>query len=262
MKLAVIFVGLLAWSTTSVHSLIDSAPKSPESFVINGLNATLTPHHALVEFFNAAGLGFFGGGSIITSQHILTSAQNVHGFVRWRVGYGTYRRLELTWVESTNGLTYPQYNPVNRNNDIAIITLPSHIVFSGRVRPIALPQFGMEELPYQNEQGMITGFGFTNDQNHIAADNLRYGYVRVQPNTACTNVLQIQTPNHFCALDSRHPVNICNGDIGGGFVVFYRSQELLVGINSMIIQNCHIQWPSAYTRVSLYLTWIRQITGL
>ncbi|XP_055697573.1 vitamin K-dependent protein C-like [Phlebotomus papatasi] len=254
MKIFVVLVAFLAFSVT--ESLI-----APENFVINGLNATVTPHHVIVEFFNAANLGFFGGGSIITSNHILTSAQNVHTFVRWRVGYGSYRRLEVTWTESTNAVTHPQYAPTTRNNDIAIITLPNHLVFTARVRPIALPPAGLD-LPFQNEQGMILGFGFTDGVTNQPADNLRYGYVRVQPDNFCTSIFHIVIPNHFCATDNRFPVNICNGDIGGGFTTFYRSEEILVGVSSMLIENCHIQWPSAYTRVSQYLPWIHQVIGV
>uniref|UniRef100_A0A1B0CZM3 Uncharacterized protein n=1 Tax=Phlebotomus papatasi TaxID=29031 RepID=A0A1B0CZM3_PHLPP len=208
MKIFVVLVAFLAFSVT--ESLI-----APENFVINGLNATVTPHHVIVEFFNAANLGFFGGGSIITSNHILTSAQNVH----------------------------------------------TYFSCIARVRPIALPPAGLD-LPFQNEQGMILGFGFTDGVTNQPADNLRYGYVRVQPDNFCTSIFHIVIPNHFCATDNRFPVNICNGDIGGGFTTFYRSEEILVGVSSMLIENCHIQWPSAYTRVSQYLPWIHQVIGV
>lgn len=132
---------------------------------------------------------------------------------------------------------------------------------TARVRPIALPPAGLD-LPFQNEQGMILGFGFTDGVTNQPADNLRYGYVRVQPNNFCTSIFHIVIPNHFCATDNRFPVNICNGDIGGGFTTFYRSEEILVGVSSMLIENCHIQWPSAYTRVSQYLPWIHQVIGV
>lgn len=135
------------------------------------------------------------------------------------------------------------------------------IFFSARARPIALPPAGLI-LPYQNEQGTIQGFGFTSGTVNLPADNLRYGYVRVQADSFCTSVFQIVVPNHFCASDNRNPVNLCNGDVGGGFTVYYRSEPILVGINSILIENCHIQWPSAYTRVSHYLPWIHQVTGI
>uniref|UniRef100_A0A1B0CVI5 Putative secreted protein n=2 Tax=Lutzomyia longipalpis TaxID=7200 RepID=A0A1B0CVI5_LUTLO len=72
------FLVILALAVALTEGLVTS-DVAPEGFVINGANGTHTPHHVLVEFFNAQQLGFFGGGSIITSTHILTSAQCVHG---------------------------------------------------------------------------------------------------------------------------------------------------------------------------------------
>ncbi|XP_059610946.1 brachyurin-like [Phlebotomus argentipes] len=254
MKFLVFLAALLAVTVAVTQT-------GPETFVINGGNASHTPHHVIVEFVNAANLGFFGGGSIITSTHVLTAAQNIQGFTLWRVGYGSYRRADLIWIQSTNALAHFQYAPATRNNDIGIITLPTPIVFTARVRPIALPP-ALLELPFENEQGTIVGFGFTSATVNQPADNLRYGYVRVQSNTFCTSIFHMTVPNHFCASDNRHPVNICNGDIGGGFTVFYRREEVLAGISSMLIENCHIQWPSAYTRVYPYLGWIHQVIGI
>uniref|UniRef100_A0A1B0CN22 Putative serine collagenase 1-signalp detected n=1 Tax=Lutzomyia longipalpis TaxID=7200 RepID=A0A1B0CN22_LUTLO len=260
MKFLVICGVTVTLLVTFVEGLV-SSDVAPESFVINGANRTDSPHHVLVEFFNAQQLGFFGGGSIITSTHILTAAQNVHGFVLWRVGYGSHFRDQLTWMYSNSAFAHHQYAPQTRNNDIAMIVLPIPLVFTTHVRPIALPPSDFL-MPYENEQGTIKGFGFTSAGVNQPSDTLRYGYVRVQADAFCLSIFHIVAPNHFCASDNRVPVNICNGDIGGGFTVHYRGEETLVGINSILIENCYIQWPSAYTRVTHYLSWIHLVIGV
>ena len=48
-------------------------------FIINGVRVPVAPYFVYVEYFNAAGLGFFGGGALISNRHILTAATNVVG---------------------------------------------------------------------------------------------------------------------------------------------------------------------------------------
>lgn len=48
-------------------------------YIINGVRGQHTPYYAHIEYFNVAGAGFFGGGALISSRHILTAATNVFG---------------------------------------------------------------------------------------------------------------------------------------------------------------------------------------
>lgn len=48
-------------------------------FIINGVRVPIAPYYIMIEYFNAAGLGFFGGGALISNRHILTAATNVQG---------------------------------------------------------------------------------------------------------------------------------------------------------------------------------------
>jgi secreted trypsin-like serine protease len=47
-------------------------------FIINGARSTVAPYFAFIQYFNVQGLGFFGGGALISNRHILTAATNVH----------------------------------------------------------------------------------------------------------------------------------------------------------------------------------------
>lgn len=48
-------------------------------YIINGERVPQAPYYVLIEYFNAQGLGFFGGGALISNRHILTAATNVQG---------------------------------------------------------------------------------------------------------------------------------------------------------------------------------------
>lgn len=46
--------------------------------VIHGTRSPTAPYFVFVEYFNAQGYGFFGGGALISNRHIVTAATNVH----------------------------------------------------------------------------------------------------------------------------------------------------------------------------------------
>lgn len=240
-------------------------PSSPQSIhvennIINGQDTVHYPHHVYISYQNAQGGGFFGGGSIITPTHILTVAQNVRNFVTWNVGYGSNYFSQLAWIRTDRATVHPNYNVDSRENDIALLVVPEPFVWSDNVRPVSLPPAN-QQLPLVNEQGIIVGFGWTGNeavQSHV----LQAGFVRVTPDDHCLNVIAVSFPNHFCAFDSFVPANICQGDVGGGFLSTYRQRLILVGLNSILLEGCNTVWPSAYTRVSPYLAWIASETGL
>lgn len=72
----------------------------------------------------------------------------------------------LSIISSTRAIQHPSFNAANRVNDIGIIELPSSLVFTTSVAPVALPPLSAvvtNNLPYENEQGSIVGFGFTTE---------------------------------------------------------------------------------------------------
>ena len=232
-----------------------------ENRVINGEAASHHPHHTFISYQNAQGGGFFGAGSIITATHVLTVAQIVRGWVTWNVGFGSHQYAQLTWVRTELAIMHPNYNVDSRDNDIAVLVMPVPFVWSATVQPVSLPTNFEQGLPMVNEQGTIIGFGWTSDAGQQAT-TLQAAFVRVIPDTECQNLIVVSFPNHFCAVDRTVPSNICQGDLGGGFLTHHRNQLVLTGLNSILLEGCAANWPSAYTRVQPYLGWISSVTGL
>ncbi|XP_053675807.1 collagenase-like [Anopheles nili] len=250
---------LLAAVVCSVSSLEIQSDRSPR--IVNGINAANTPYNVYVLYLNSGNSGFFGGGSLISDRHVLTAAQNIAGFVRWEVGLGSTVFGQLSIQQSTQAIAHPNFNTANRANDIGFIVLPQPVVFTALISPIQLPVLG-RNLPYENEEGTVVGFGFNAVGGQTRSDFLKVAYQRVIPDSRCVGVYQITLPYHFCAEDVIQRSNVCNGDLGAGFVVAERRVDTLVGVASLITASCDSTTPTGYTRVSQHRQWIRDNTGV
>ncbi|XP_049292729.1 collagenase-like isoform X2 [Anopheles funestus] len=254
------YVGLLLAATLCSVSALEIQPdRSPR--IVNGLNAPNTPFNVYVLYLNSGNSGFYGGGSLISDRHVLTAAQNIAGFVRWEVGLGSTVFGQLNMQVSTQAVAHPSFNMANRANDVGFIVLPQPVTFTALISPIQLPLQG-RNLPYENEEGMVVGFGFNTVGGQTRSDFLKVGYQRVISDSRCVGVYQITIPNHFCAEDVIQRSNVCNGDLGAGFVVSERRIDTLVGVASLITASCDATTPTGYTRVSQYRQWIRDNTGV
>ncbi|XP_050095703.1 chymotrypsin BI-like [Anopheles aquasalis] len=238
--------------------------QSPNPRIVNGINAQPTPYNAYILYLttiNGVQSGFFGGGSLISDRHVLTAAQNIQGFSMWEIGLGSTVFGQLIKQVSSQAISHPSFNSQNRANDIGIVILPSPVIFSAAIAPIALPQVN-RQMPMENEEGMVVGFGFTSSSDQGQAAFLKTAYQRVIGDNRCSGTYQIQLPNHFCAEDTTHRGNVCNGDLGAGFTIQDRRIETLAGVASLITASCDSLTPTGYTRVSVYRQWIRDTTGV
>lgn len=78
MKL-IIFVTLCVILGVNSTALPFEAEQEFSPFIIGGTRSPLAPYFAFVQYFNQAGLGFFGGGALISNRHVVTAATNVLG---------------------------------------------------------------------------------------------------------------------------------------------------------------------------------------
>uniref|UniRef100_A0A182Q0V4 Peptidase S1 domain-containing protein n=1 Tax=Anopheles farauti TaxID=69004 RepID=A0A182Q0V4_9DIPT len=254
------YVGLLLALTLCCVSSLEIEPDRSQR-IVNGINAPNTPYNVYVLYLNSGNSGFFGGGSLISDRHVLTAAQNIAGFVRWEVRLGGTVFGQLSQQVSTQAVAHPNFNMANRANDIGFIVLPQPVTFTALISPIQLPPLG-RGLPYENEEGMVVGFGFNTIGGDVRSDFLKVGFQRVISDSRCIGFYQITLPNHYCAEDGLQRSNVCNGDLGAGFVVSDRRIDTLVGVASLITASCDANTPTGYTRVSQYRQWIRDNTGV
>lgn len=60
-------------------SPVENGEEEFSPYIINGVRSPVAPYYVYIEYFNAANLGFFGGGALISNRHILTAATNTVG---------------------------------------------------------------------------------------------------------------------------------------------------------------------------------------
>ncbi|KXJ73175.1 trypsin-1 [Aedes albopictus] len=233
------------------------------------INAHTAPHivgyNAYVLYTNVASVGFFGGGTIISDKHVLTSAKIIEGYVRWDVGFGSNIFVELTTITSITASWHPEFDPNTSINDIGIITLPVSLVFTQNVYPVALPDLNTERtnrFPLENEEGTIVSYGYTTPNSIDHTDVLMRTFQRVIGDDDCEELYQNQLPEHFCARDNARLSNMCLGDVGAGFVTFVHGRPTVTGIVSYIREICGTAYPTGYSRVDYHREWIRNVTQL
>lgn len=153
---------------------------------------------------------------------------------------------------------HPQYNPVSRANDIAVLRLQTPIIPTAEIAPIVLPPITNPqiELPWEFEEGFFTGFGFQTVAGTGPSQFLYRGFQRTTSNMRCTSFFILNTNMGFCAEDTVERSNACPGDVGNPFVMSYRRIEVLAGILTMH-PPCGQMSPTAYTRITFYRNWLQ-----
>lgn len=98
----------------------------------------------------------------------------------------------------------------------------------------------------------ISGWGLTDGFGGSLSDVLNYVDVKVISNADCAAIFNIVRDSNVCT-SGDDATGSCNGDSGGPLVV----NGVQIGIVSFGVQYCFAGYPSAFTRVSSYLDWIK-----
>ncbi|XP_069970808.1 chymotrypsin BI-like isoform X1 [Penaeus vannamei] len=255
--------------------------------IVGGVEAT--PHswpHQAALFIDDM---YFCGGSLISSEWVLTAAHCMDGagFVEVVLGAHNIRQNEASQVSitSTDFFTHENWNSWLLTNDIALIRLPSPVSLNSNIKTVKLPSsdvsVGTTVTP--------TGWGRPSDCKFQLrhppcptrlpcvpfvnihrlpplcptaasgiSDVLRQVNVPVMTNNDCDSVYGIVGDGVVC-IDGTGGKSTCNGDSGGPLNL----NGMTYGITSFgSSAGCEKGYPAAFTRVYYYLDWIQQKTGV
>ncbi|MCZ0983311.1 serine protease [Streptomyces diastatochromogenes] len=200
------------------------------------------------------------GGSIIGDRWILTAAHCVEGTAvdRMAVGVGTntldsggtaYRVQEAIRHQDYNG------NAAGMPNDIALLKLSTPIAYTPLVQPIALP----DPPAYPGGTATLTGWGDINGSG-TDTNTLQQATATLLTVAECQTRWPVQNINakHLCTYDKATGVSACQGDSGGPLAQNGR----VIGIVSWGHSLCSGRYPSVYTNVAAYRSWITTKTGI
>uniref|UniRef100_A0A3Q3GCR8 Transmembrane serine protease 5 n=1 Tax=Labrus bergylta TaxID=56723 RepID=A0A3Q3GCR8_9LABR len=221
-----------------VEGLCGTRAKLPR--IIGGVEATLGrwPWQVSLYYSNRHTCG----GSIITSQWVVTAAHCVHKKIIFN----------------------KNYNHRSHDNDIALIKLQTPLNFSDTIRPVCLPQYD-SDLP-GGTQCWISGWGYTQPEGVLcfylsvhSPDTLKEAPVPIISTKKCNSSCMYNgeiTPRMLCAGYLEGKVDACQGDSGGPLVCQDENVWRLVGVVSWGTGCAEPNHPGVYTKVAEFLGWI------
>ncbi|XP_073685216.1 coagulation factor IXb [Garra rufa] len=238
--------------------------------IVGGNEATPGEIPWQVVFMEKVNKIAFCGGSLLSEQWVITAAHCVDGKVgSFFIRVGEHDVSKNEGRESDHGIAeyhiHPRYNSQRSlyNHDIALLKLKGPVKFSDYALSICLGSKDFtENLLRSAENSLVSGWG-----------RLRYGgmesktlqkvelpYVdRTECKGSSTDTI---SRFMFCAGYSTVRKDSCQGDSGGPHATRYQNTWFLTGIVSWGEECAKEGKYGIYTRISRYMYWISNITGI
>ncbi|XP_063602625.1 transmembrane protease serine 2-like [Penaeus indicus] len=172
--------------------------------IVGGVETEVNEYPWMVSLVNGNGYYHFCGGSIISSQWVVTAAHcaaimSTSDYVL--VGdHNLYSSSDANsqWMQIAEIVSHPSYDSNTLDNDIALIRLTTEIQFpsDNKIAPVCLPTAG--EM-YDNVDATITGWG-AQQEGGSTSGTLFEVTVPTMTNTECNNKYGGSiTDNMICA---------------------------------------------------------------
>merc|ERR1712066_233803 len=201
----------------------------------------------------------FCGGTLLSSDTVLTAAHCKHDVNAFRVSLGDHditRSDGEQFISPSQWISHPSYNRANQNYDFAIVKLSSPVTFTGSVLPACLPSAANN---YDAVTATVTGWG-TLSSGGSQPNLLQKVDVNTMTNSACTSSSTAYGSGDvsqamICAASPGR--DSCQGDSGGPLVTreagrFYS----IIGVVSWGYGCAQSTAPGVYARVTDQLSWI------
>ncbi|XP_049826370.1 brachyurin [Aethina tumida] len=197
------------------------------------------------------------GGSLVKENVVLTAAKCVDGASEVEITLGAHNIDEdedsQVVLTSNDFVIHEEYNATTRHNDIALINLPAGVPLSASIALAPLPTAGDIFNSYDEQLGLVAGWGRDNDTTLVHSPVLRKMEVVIIPLLMCeiSYFFGLST-SQMCTIGTLGK-GICLGDNGGPLMV----NGTQVGIASFGNDfACSAGFPSVYTRLTSYLLWL------
>ncbi len=248
--------------------------REPVLKIVGGSNANIEDFPWQVYFSSG---DYMCGGTIIGKHWILTAAHCTFGednqgneysisadSMKVKVGTSTpYTTGSGKWYKVKNYTSHSNYNSEDYTYDIAVLELEEDIDYSNADDILLI---STNEVFYgatnPGTMATVTGWGLTQSNNHNSlASHLQKVQLPIVANNVAENVWgnDVKSSMIFAGYNNGGK-DACNGDSGGPLVVDVDGTPKIVGIVSWGATTCNTY--GAYTRVSDYLDWIEEQTGI
>lgn len=237
-------------------------PHVSNRLVVGGNNATKNqfPYQVglSISINGIEGIGFCGG-SLISSNRVLTAAHCLENVSSLIVILGAHmifnnesNKVQINVLKSEL-FPHPEYDNKNGINDIGIIKLQSEVTFNDMIKPIELAE---GDNDFANETAVISGWGSFDSKGQLSPV-LKFASLKVITNNECLNDYEDIDERIICTNGAGN-VGGCHGDSGGPLTVEINGKNVLAGVVSFgSDKGCETGQPTAYTRVSSFIPWIK-----
>ncbi|XP_047234280.1 transmembrane protease serine 2 [Girardinichthys multiradiatus] len=202
------------------------------------------------------------GGTIISPNWILSAAhcfQKYNRATEWRVVYGDVKLSKMSYRGSVQRIiNHEDFDSVTNAYDIALLKLKLPVTFTERVRPVCLPNSGINVNA--GARAWITGWGALISSGPTP-DTLNQAQVTIYDRKTCNAPYVLDgevTETMFCAGKLEGGVDTCQGDSGGPLVVNTGDVWWLLGDTSWGYGCAVKNKPGVYGNITYFSEWIQK----
>ncbi|XP_052749491.1 chymotrypsin-like elastase family member 2A isoform X1 [Galleria mellonella] len=191
------------------------------------------PWHGAIYRLDSSSLRYICGGTLVSKTYVLTAAHctTINGVAVLpeilSIIFGKYNLIggdtDTQERKIHEIIVHAEFNHRKLHNDISLLKLKSEVTFNDFVQPACLWHLNAyKNLPFSTVYGAVVGWGF--DHTDKLSPELRQTIIPMVSDSKCIKSNpdffgKILNNQKFCA-GYRNGTSACNGDSGGGFVIF------------------------------------------